>query len=215
MDDTNPYAPPEKAAGQEPDESDPVGFRPRMPPATRTLVYASIGAFVLQVILSPHGPAEFAFVPTQVLEGEIWRSVTHLFVHANLISLVLGVLPVYVFGSDIENQVGSRRYIGAFFALVVFQTLFLLAIHFARGPYFYMVVSMYPFTETLLAFYVLRWPRRYFRWPWLQVRFVGGLILFWRVMTGSIQGLVVGTVFYLACKPRGGGTYKETMAESH
>lgn len=50
-----------------------------------------------------------ALIPSRVLHGEIWRLVTWPFVEPAPFGLILTVLAIYRFGSDISSRWGDRR----------------------------------------------------------------------------------------------------------
>lgn len=56
-----------------------------------------------------------SFSTANLLSGRIWTPVTTLFVHASLLHLLGNMLFLYVFGNTLENTVGSRKLLTAFF----------------------------------------------------------------------------------------------------
>ncbi|MCA9126909.1 MAG: rhomboid family intramembrane serine protease [Planctomycetales bacterium] len=53
---------------------------------------------------SNHNPA------ASIMKGEIWRVITPIFLHANMIHLAMNMLGMYVFGRLIERLLGTPRY---------------------------------------------------------------------------------------------------------
>ena len=56
-----------------------------------------------------------SFSTANLLSWRIWTPVTTLFVHASLLHLLGNMLFLYVFGNTLENTVGSRKLLTAFF----------------------------------------------------------------------------------------------------
>ena len=56
--------------------------------------------------------------------GQVWRLLTHQFVHANLGHLVFNMWALYFFGPVVEQIMGSRRYVAYYLACGVAGALF-------------------------------------------------------------------------------------------
>jgi membrane associated rhomboid family serine protease len=91
-----------------------VGFR-----AVPALIAVTVGVFVVQ-LFSPPGPDGFdplyrngAFYFNGVMDGEVWRLLTSFFVHnpRSLFVIILGMLALYWFGTDMESLYGTRRFL--------------------------------------------------------------------------------------------------------
>jgi len=76
-----------------------------------------------------------AYSQTKVLEGEVWRMVTPLFLHASLFHLVCNMLILYVIGSRLEELYGSREFLTFYLVSGTFaQSFYLLAQVAAIAP---------------------------------------------------------------------------------
>lgn len=94
-------------------------------PVTFSLIAASVTVFVGAVLLSGSGWASaLAFQPAWVIEGggllpaavsqgELWRLLSSMFLHAGLIHIAVNMLALYFLGSFAEQTFGRGR----FFAL--------------------------------------------------------------------------------------------------
>ena len=91
-----------------------AGFR-----AVPALIAVTVGVFVVQ-LFSPPGPNGFdslyrygAFYFNGVADGEVWRLLTSFFVHnpRSLFVIILGMLALYWFGTDMEDLYGTRRFL--------------------------------------------------------------------------------------------------------
>lgn len=58
----------------------------------------------------------FAFSGENLLKGRVWTLVTALFLHGDLMHLLGNMLFLFVFGNTLENELGAKRTLLAFFA---------------------------------------------------------------------------------------------------
>jgi membrane associated rhomboid family serine protease len=72
-----------------------------------------VGASPLDNYLSPVF-GEFSQWPVLVQYGEWWRLLTAAFLHVGLLHLVLNMLALLVFGSELERQLGRWRFLGLY-----------------------------------------------------------------------------------------------------
>jgi membrane associated rhomboid family serine protease len=111
-----------------------------LPPITRLLLIANVAVFLLQFVIGDlliiwfalwpfHTPHDFGagFLP--------WQVISYGFLHGGLIHIGFNMLALYMFGGQIEQVFGSRRfliyYLGCVFAAAVVQ---LLVSSFSGGP---------------------------------------------------------------------------------
>ena len=98
----------------------------RWGPVTVALITANVAMFVvtaasaglagappLQNYLSPVFAA-LSQVPLFVADGEIWRLLTAAFLHIGPVHLVLNMLGLLIYGSELERQLGRARYLGLY-----------------------------------------------------------------------------------------------------
>jgi len=69
-----------------------------------------------------------AFSLDNLLKGKVWTVITSLFLHADPLHLIGNMLFLYVFGNTIEEDLGSKKTVGAFFLGGVLS--FLLSLFF-------------------------------------------------------------------------------------
>ncbi len=83
-----------------------------VPPVVKNLLIAGACAYVLQLLV---GRAVlwryFALFPGEVLQGEVWRLGTYLFLHGGIMHLALNSLFLWMFGSELEQRWGSRFFL--------------------------------------------------------------------------------------------------------
>src|SRR5690606_26344528 len=97
----------------------------RLPPVTQALLIANVAVFVLQVLtgdlligpfaLWPFGSPQFRGAP----EFEVWQLLTYGFLHGSLTHLFFNMFALWMFGREIEQLLGSRRYLTYYLVCVV------------------------------------------------------------------------------------------------
>ena len=97
-----------------------ASFVARTPPATRILILACLGVGGLQGIVrlaSGDGIAYalllrlFGLTPYLFIHGYIYQAVSYLFLHGGLWHLLLNLLTLWMFGSEMERYWGTRRFL--------------------------------------------------------------------------------------------------------
>jgi membrane associated rhomboid family serine protease len=91
-------------------------------PATMALVALNVAVYLLTAVQgaginAPGGSLfeRWALVGILVDDGEWWRLVTAMFLHANLIHLAFNMLALYWLGSVVEQMLGTWRYLVLYF----------------------------------------------------------------------------------------------------
>lgn len=91
----------------------------RAAPATVVLAGCSVAIFALQM-LALRGPdgllfSDWALSGEALREGRWWTLVTHLFVHGNLLHLVVNVVALWFIGPEVERMLGRVRFLVLYF----------------------------------------------------------------------------------------------------
>lgn len=95
-----------------------------MPPVTATLIGINVVAYLLST-LAPRAAVGFALWPLgewMLLPGAgfaPWQLVTYAFLHGGVLHLAFNMFGLYMFGSALEQTLGTRRYVVYYFACVV------------------------------------------------------------------------------------------------
>jgi membrane associated rhomboid family serine protease len=109
--------------------------------ATKVLLIAIIGMFVLEVVMGGpgalfNGPSSErlfelgALQPLAIANGQYWRLFTSMFLHAGLLHLAFNGYALWLLGSMLETNLGTTR-----FLLIYFVTGFVAgATSYAFGP---------------------------------------------------------------------------------
>ncbi|MGH8616054.1 MAG: rhomboid family intramembrane serine protease [Burkholderiales bacterium] len=109
---------------------------PAIPPVTRTLIIACVGAYLAEMMLSGPIFSMLALWPIGTPAGvgagvgfQPWQLVTYSFLHDpnSIWHLFFNMFALWMFGSDVERVFGPRRYATFWFASVVSAGLAQLA----------------------------------------------------------------------------------------
>ena len=113
-----------------------------IPPITKWLAFAMIGIFFVQeVSMTVTGKASFfntfGFVPTNITDftPDLWASlfspITYMFIHGNLIHILMNLAMLLAFGSGLEKWLERSKFIMLFFG----SGLIAIFVHYAFNNY--------------------------------------------------------------------------------
>jgi len=104
-----------------------------MPPATRALILANVGVFLLQQLAPDLMLGLFALWPPASGMFHVWQLVTYAFLHGNLAHIFLNMFALFMFGRGLEMYWGGRRFLFYYFVCVVSAALTQLLVEGASG----------------------------------------------------------------------------------
>lgn len=81
---------------------------------TETLIATNFIVFLLSIIF-PSIFINFVLIPAKVLNGEIWRLITSMFLHGGIGHIIMNMLALYFFGNILEAQLGRTKFFTAYF----------------------------------------------------------------------------------------------------
>jgi membrane associated rhomboid family serine protease len=111
----------------------------RTTPTVRALLIISVAAFLLQLIgdtfLGTHIRETLSLIPQRVFEKHYyWQLFTYIFMHADLFHILFNLLILWMIGSELEGQWGSRFFLTYFLVCAFSAGIFYLAVQaFLRG----------------------------------------------------------------------------------
>jgi membrane associated rhomboid family serine protease len=126
-----------------------------LPPFTRwvkrlILIYAAI--YLVMAITEVVSPLAHDFVsvylgliPKLVMRGMIWQLVTYSFLHFQLLHLLFNALSLWMFGSQLESDWGSKRFLEFYFFCTVAAALTTVAMSYTH------ILGLSPATTTIGA----------------------------------------------------------------
>lgn len=134
-----------------------------MTPVVRNLLIACVAVFLLQQFMPLEGA--FALWPVDDYLGyasrfQIWQLVTYSFLHGGFAHIFFNMYALWMFGSDIERLVGSRRFTVYYFVCVLSAALAQLAVQHIEGGFPAGTVGASGGIFGILLAYGLAFPRR-------------------------------------------------------
>jgi membrane associated rhomboid family serine protease len=204
---------------------------PPFTPWVKRIIFTCAGVFLLQVILQTVSPPASDFLTRcfglsgrGVVHGFVWQLVTYSFLHGGLWHILLNMLTLWMFGSQEEEDWGSRRFLEFYLFCVIGAALVTVGVSFTGW-------GMTPGTTTigasggiyglLIAFGMLYGDREIFMFPipvMIKAKYVVGILIF-IVLISTFQpsqggvanfahlgGLLFGFL-YLKLLPRRGLTH--------
>ena len=126
-----------------------------LPPFTRwvkRLILAYAGIYLLMALLEVFAPLAHQWVrvylgliPTLVMHGMVWQLITYSFLHFQLLHFLFNALALWMFGSQIESDWGSKRFLEFYFFCTVAAALTSVAVSYMHFP------GLSPMTTTIGA----------------------------------------------------------------
>jgi membrane associated rhomboid family serine protease len=85
-------------------------------PLVRILLAANAGVFVLQIFADRFFPFThwFGLVPVEVARGAVWQLFTYMFLHGGMWHLLFNLLAIFMFGGEVESELGTKRFAGLY-----------------------------------------------------------------------------------------------------
>ena len=189
-----------------------------MTPWVKRLLIANVGIFFLQATAGPEIASYLsylAFVPRLALLRP-WSVVTYMFLHGGFGHIFFNMLGLYMFGSRVEERIGSRRFVTLYFISGIAGAIF--SLFFGGGnPIIGASAGVYGIMLAFARFWpdaqILIW---FFPVEARVAVFLMTAISLWSGITGSGAGVAhfahlggfVGAYFYLKYLERAAGVTK-------
>jgi membrane associated rhomboid family serine protease len=109
-------------------------FRYRYFNATLYIIAANILFFAAGYIVKPL-QAYMALNPAAFLSGYVWQLVTYMFAHENLSHLLVNMLGLFFFGTQVERSMGSKEFLLFYFMTGILAGVVSLVIFIAAGAW--------------------------------------------------------------------------------
>lgn len=87
------------------------------PVVTYTIIAVNVMVFILRVFMEFSGYLDwffntFAIIPFLIVQGEqLYTLITAMFIHGDIFHILFNMLYLYIFGNNIEDSMGSGRFI--------------------------------------------------------------------------------------------------------
>ena len=164
--------------------------------ATKVLLAAILGVFVLEMLGGPgslvNGPSGRALLklgalqPFLIADGQFWRLFTAMFLHAGLFHIMFNAWALWVFGSVVERDFGTPRFLAIFFITGFLAS----AASYAFGPVEQVGVGASGAIFGIFgAFAAYNWRRRHLALAAQNLRTAMSLLLLNAVLAFAIPGI--------------------------
>ncbi|MCU0609938.1 MAG: rhomboid family intramembrane serine protease [Chitinispirillaceae bacterium] len=132
-------------------------------PVVRGLLIANLAAVIIQMLFRPYVQDWGALVPQEVfIHGQAWRLVTYLFLHStsSIFHLLFNMLALWMFGAELEDLFGSRKFLFFYFICGIGAGLF--GVFYLLSPFsaFVPVIGASGAVLGLLTAYAIFFPNR-------------------------------------------------------
>ncbi len=139
-----------------------------MPPVTKTLLIANVAIYLAQQFMGDVLVLWFALWPLAAtgagapgLTGFLpWQVITYSFLHGNELHILVNMLGLYMFGSEIERVLGPRRYVTYYFVSVLVAAVAQLVMSAVSPGPPYPTIGASGGVFGLLLAYAMFFPRR-------------------------------------------------------
>ncbi len=178
-------------------EARPIVFGGPLSPAVRTLLFATVGTYVFQLLAEWLAQVRlerlFGLVPYDVTHHLfLWQLVTYMFLHGGFFHILLNMLVLWMFGTELEWLWGTSRFlrfyfvtgVGAAFCSTLVAPNSTIPIIGASGAIYGLLAAygiLFPDRILLLAL-VIPIKAKYFA-------ILAGLIAFWSSLTATGGGV--------------------------
>ena len=140
-----------------------------MPPVTKTLLIANVAVYLAQQFADNVLLVWFALWPLATTGSGTpgmsagflpWQLITYSFLHGNELHILVNMLGLYMFGSEVERVLGQRRYVTYYFVSVLAAAVAQLVMSAVSSGPPYPTVGASGGVFGLLLAYGMFFPRR-------------------------------------------------------
>lgn len=112
-------------------------FNDYFPPGLKWLLIVNCAVFVLQSLgLNRHLIPLFALYPEGTVRSLlVWQIFTYMFLHGGTLHLLFNMLTLWMFGTQIERDMGTRRFLRYYFLCGIAAGICVLAVNIAIGDW--------------------------------------------------------------------------------
>jgi membrane associated rhomboid family serine protease len=103
--------------------------------ATLYIIAANILFFALSYAV-PSLKAYMALNPAAVLSGYLWQPLTYMFAHADIMHLLVNMLGLFFFGTQVERAMGSKEFLLFYFLTGILAGVASFVIFVATGAWY-------------------------------------------------------------------------------
>lgn len=209
-------------------------FRPTriFPVVTYTIIGINVIIFIGEFLLDGMGYLdwfyyEFAVIPAQIMEGErLYTLFTSMFMHSGVFHILFNMLYLYIFGNNIEDSMGSGRFLIFYFLCGLIAT----GAHIYTDPESqiptlgasgaiagvlgaYMVLYPRERVDALLGYFYIRVPAIVVLLTWFILQLFSGILSLGHMGEGGIAffahigGFIAGAILIFIFRKRQRGQW--------
>src|SRR3954463_12962751 len=107
------------------------------PPGLKWLLIVNVGVFVLQSLgLDGDLKTLFALYPEATVgHFWLWQIFTYMFLHGGTLHLLFNMLTLWMFGTQLERDMGTRPFLKYYFLCGIAAAITVLAVNIALGDW--------------------------------------------------------------------------------
>jgi membrane associated rhomboid family serine protease len=183
-----------------------IGY-PQWTRGVKRLVLACVITFGVQLIAGAPFVDLFGLTPTDVLSrGQVWQLATYIFLHStsNILHLLFNMLGLWMFGSELEQLWGTRRFMRFFFICGIGAGILMVLLSLLTGDnrptigasgsvYGILLAFGVLFPDRIIYWIIFPIPARYF------VMIMGGIAFYsslWATSSGIAHFAHLGGMFF-------------------
>ena len=76
-----------------------------------------------------------SMIPVMVMNGWVWTIVTYMFMHGNFSHIIFNMLGLFIFGTQVERQMGSSEFLLYYFLTGILAGVFSFVVYYITGAY--------------------------------------------------------------------------------
>jgi membrane associated rhomboid family serine protease len=80
-------------------------------PALMAIIAINVIAFVLQIVTNDEITVKYLLLPVAVSQGEYWRLLTAMFLHAGALHILMNMYALFIIGPNVEQAYGTRAFV--------------------------------------------------------------------------------------------------------
>jgi membrane associated rhomboid family serine protease len=139
-------------------------FGPELTPTVRFLLILNSAVFLIQflahtILKMNMIESLFALNPDAVISGFVWQLITYSFLHGDIMHLLMNMLTLWMFGSEVEAHYGNKAFVKFYLFCAFMGGIVTMIAHMLGYPQG-IVLGASGATFGLLAAYAFLWPNR-------------------------------------------------------
>jgi membrane associated rhomboid family serine protease len=80
-------------------------------------------------------------IPLKVAQGWVWTFVTYMFMHGGFTHILFNMLGLFIFGIQVERQMGSREFLLYYFVTGTMAGIFSFVVYYLTGNYWVALIG--------------------------------------------------------------------------